>query len=132
MLDLGAHLHRLGLQPLLDLDPGRARHPGDVPELLEGEEEGAADAVDHQRAPAVPAEVEGGGEPRRAAADDQGVVEGIGHEPGLRRYSAGIGFPSRSLSQSTDITHQRPPSWKSWMLLTPCRKGGSSGARRAS
>lgn len=50
----------------------------------------------------------------------------------LARYSSGSGFPGRSLSHSTESTHQRPPSWKSWMLLMPRPWGAASGERRYS
>jgi len=76
--DLGPHLQGLSLQPLLDLGAGRSRHPGHVPELLQREEEGTADAVDHQRLALVPGEMERRRQAGGAAADDQGVVK-VGH-----------------------------------------------------
>jgi len=73
--DLGSARLRLGFQLLLDRDPGRLGHPGDVVELLQGIEEGAGGPVDEQHRPVLPGEVEGGGEAGRAAAHDHRIVE---------------------------------------------------------
>jgi len=52
---------------------------------------------------------------------------------GFGRYSGGIGLSGRSVSQATEAIHQRLPSRRSWIALTPRSKGfGSEAAWRDS
>jgi len=106
-----------------DIPPPRT-YPHQEVLVVQGKYAAAADLYrDHESgAGALRGPLSGHGGRRRGAAGAQGF-EG-------RRYSAGIVSPARSASQKMDTTHQRFPSFKSWMLLIPRLNGAESCAVR--